>query len=56
MNWIGYAFRTTMERLIDGMYHYSAEQGQTQYTMTRDLVAHITHVEYKSVVEREMLG
>ena len=55
MNKMGYALRTAMERLIDGVNHYPAEQGQTRHTISRDMVAHITQKEYESAVERGML-
>lgn len=55
MNKMGYDVRTTMERLIDGVYHYPAEQGQTRHTISRDLVAHITQKEYQSAMERGMI-
>lgn len=53
---MGYAFRTTMEKLIDGMYHYPAKQGQTRYSLSKDMMTHMTQIEYKSVVESEILG
>ena len=56
MNKMGYVFRSAFERVIDGVYHYPAEQGQTLHTLSRELVAYIAQLEYKSAVERGMMG
>lgn len=41
INKMGYAFRMTFDKWMDAVYHYPTEEGQTRYTMSRDLMIYI---------------